>query len=171
MILTSNEIKKQISLGRIKIHPFSNEISSSNSYDLSLGNKLIKYSCDIIDPRKNPEYEEIVIPESGFTMNSGDFYLGHSEEMIGSNHYVPIIHARSGIARLGLFIHVTADLIDIGSYGQVTFQLFSTLPIRIYPKMKIAQVSFWETYGEITLYSGKYQGSTGPVTSKIWIDG
>ena len=98
------------------------------------------------------------------------FFLASSKEKIGSNFYVPMIHAKSGIARLGLFVHVTADLIDIGYYGEITFQLYSTLPVRIYPGMKIGQVTFWVPKGEITLYDGKYQGSIGPKTSKTYHD-
>lgn len=98
------------------------------------------------------------------------FRLGSSCERIGSNSYVPIVHARSGIARLGLFVHVTADLIDIGSIGVITFQFYATLPVKVYPGMKIAQVSFWQPKGEIVLYTGKYQNSTGPRASLSYLD-
>ncbi len=66
---------------------------------------------------------------------------------------------------MGLFVHVTADLIDIGSFGVSTLQLYATLPVKIYPGMLIAQVSFWQPKGKITLYKGKYQNSIGPVIS------
>jgi len=36
--------------------------------------------------------------------------------------------------------------------------------------MQIAQVSFWQPKGDITLYQGKYQGSTGPKTSLSYLD-
>jgi dCTP deaminase len=71
---------------------------------------------------------------------------------------------------MGLFVHCTADLIDIGSFGNVTFQLYSTLPIKVYPGMLIGQVTFWVPSGDINLYSGKYQGSEGPQASKSYID-
>jgi dCTP deaminase len=103
-------------------------------------------------------------------MEPGDFMLGHSQEQIGSDHYVPLIHAKSSIARLGLFVHVTADLIDIGSFGQVTFQLFATERIKLKVGMAIAQVTFWVPRGEIKLYDGKYQGSLGPRPSEVFRD-
>jgi len=96
--------------------------------------------------------------------------LGHSSEIIGSKKFVPIIHAKSSIARLGLFVHVTADLIDIGSIGNITFQLYATLPIKIYPNMLIGQVSFWVPKGKINLYKGKYKNSVGPKASEIHKD-
>jgi dCTP deaminase len=170
MILTGNKIKKEVKKGNIIIGDFDIENISTNSYDICLGNKIIKYTDDILDPKKENKYEEIIIPEDGLVLEKGSFRLGSSNEIIGSTKYVPIIHARSGIARLGLFVHVTADLIDIGSIGKITFQLHATVPIKIYPGLKIAQVSFWKPKGKIILYEGKYQGSDGPVTSKTYLD-
>lgn len=71
---------------------------------------------------------------------------------------------------MGLFIHVTADLIDIGYHGNTTFQFYATLPVRLYPGMKIAQISFWVPKGEIVFYDGKYQGGKGPQVSKTHLD-
>jgi dCTP deaminase len=61
-------------------------------------------------------------------------------------------------------------MIDIGSHGHVSFQLHSTLPIRLYPGMTIAQVSFWKPKGDIVLYAGRYQGSRGPRASEVHRD-
>lgn len=97
-------------------------------------------------------------------------YLTSSKEKIGSNHFVPIIHAKSGIARLGLFVHITADIIDIGYYGKTTFHLYPINDIIIYPNMRIGQVSFWKPKGIIELYKGKYQNSDFPRPSEIYKD-
>ncbi|MFQ8870135.1 MAG: dCTP deaminase domain-containing protein, partial [Varibaculum timonense] len=109
------------------------------------------------------------IEPDGYRMRKNDFLLAESREYVGSDHYVPIIHAKSGTARLGLFVHVTADLIDIGSYGKITFQLYSTLPVMLRPDWLIAQVSFWVPKGDIELYDGKYNGSEGPVASRAYL--
>lgn len=170
MILTGNEITKQHSMLRIDIQPFDINHVTTNSYDLTLGDSLVYYTDSILDPKKENNYSIIKIPEEGYLLERGSFYLGSSQEIIGSDFYVPIIHAKSGIARLGLFVHVTADLIDIGSHGNITFQLHATLPVRIYKGMKIGQVTFWKPEGEIELYSGKYQNSIGPQTSKSYKD-
>ena len=170
MILTGKEIIKRYELDEIDLRPFDIKNITTNSYDICLGNMLIKYTDEILDPKKDNNYIEIEIPERGLILEKGSFHLGSSFETIGSDKFVPIIHAKSGIARLGLFVHVTADLIDIGSHGNVTFQLHATLPVKIYKGMKLAQVSFWVPEGEIELYSGKYQGSVGPQTSKSFKD-
>lgn len=170
MILTGNEINEELAKNRLIIDPFNPNHITTNSYDLSLGSKFIRYTGKIIDSAKFNAYKEFEVGSDGLFLKQGDFVLGHSQEIIGSNYFVPIIHAKSSIARLGLFVHVTADLIDIGSIGNVTFQFYSTLPIRIYPGMLIGQVSFWKPIGKIELYDGKYQGSEGPRASENYKD-
>ena len=169
-ILTGKEIQKQIAKVNIKIKPFKSEQISTNSYDLKLSNKLIRYVDDQIDPSRRNAYEEIVIPSEGYLMKARDFYLGSSVEIVGSKKFVPLIHAKSGIARQGLFVHVTADLVDIGFEGNITFQLYPTRDILVKPNMLIGQVTFWQTIGEIELYDGKYHNSSGPQVSKTYLD-
>ncbi|MGM5487717.1 MAG: dCTP deaminase [Nanobdellota archaeon] len=170
MILTGNEIIKQVNEENIIIKPFDINKITTNTYDLKLGKKYIIYTEEVLDPSRPNKYEIKSIPEDGLLLRPGDFILGHSSEIIGSNKFVPIIHAKSSIARLGLFVHVTADLIDIGSIGNITFQLYATLPVKIYPNMLIGQVSFWVPKGKIKLYKGKYQSSVGPKASEIHKD-
>ena len=170
MILTGNEIKKQVRKRKITIRPFNKKNITTNSYDLALGDDYLIYTDKTLDPAKENKYKIKKIPKKGLLLKKGDFILGHSNEIIGSKKFVPIIHAKSSIARLGLFVHITADLIDIGSIGNVTFQLYATKNIRIYPKMLIGQVSFWVPKGKIILYDGKYQNSKGPKASKVHRD-
>jgi dCTP deaminase len=170
MILTGTEIIRECQLKRINIDPFDPKRATTNSYDLALGHDFIRYKEAVLDPRRHNAYDTFTIGAEGLQLAQGDFLLGHSAEAVGSDHYVPLIHAKSGIARLGLFVHVTADMIDIGSHGHITFQLHSTLPIRLYPGMTIAQVTFWKPKGEIRLYDGKYQGSRGPRASEVHRD-
>lgn len=170
MILTGKEIEKQHKEGKIKISPFNPKQITTNSYDLKLGTKYLRYTGKEIDLKKAPEYEIHDIPEDGLHLKKGDFILAETAEKFGSDHFVPIIHAKSGTARAGLFVHITADLIDLGSYGKSTLQLFATIPIVLYPKSLIAQVTFWKPLGEISLYDGKYQNSDGPMPTQIWRD-
>ena len=170
MILTGSEIKKQVENGSIIINPFSDLQVNPNSYDFRLGEYLMVYKSETLDPKIRPETELIQIPESGFKLYPDKIYLAHTKEIMGSTNFVPIIKGKSSIARLGIFIHITADLIDIGSINQWTLQLHVVEPAVIYPNMLIGQVTFWVVKGDIVLYSGKYQGSNGPVESKIFED-
>lgn len=170
MILSGPEIVRNVESSAITVTPFDAEMVNPNSIDLTLGDSILRYCDPIIDPRVETQVIEERIPPEGVVLPPMSFCLGSSREVVGSTDFVPIVHAKSSTARAGLFVHVTADLIDIGSIGTVTFQLFSTLALRVYPGMRIAQMTFWRPYGEIRHYAGKYQGSSGPVKSMIFRD-
>lgn len=170
MILTGHQIKQEYEENKITIDPFSEDRLSPNSYDFTLGSTMKKYKNYILDCREENELVDVEFSENGIILDPDRIYLGHTAEIMGSDHYVPIIRGRSSTARLGLFIHVTADIIDIGSHNQWTLQLHAVQPVRLYPGMRIGQVTFWRPEGEITLYSGKYQGSMGPWGSQVYRD-
>ncbi|MBD8839088.1 dCTP deaminase [Paenibacillus sp. FSL R5-0766] len=170
MILTGCEIEKEVINENIHITPFNKRQINPNSYDFSLGSSLKVYKNDILDPKVKQETEDIEIPKEGLVLQSNRIYLGFTNEIMGSNKYVPIIRAKSSIARLGLFVHITADLIDIGSINQWTLQLHAVQSVKVFPNMLIGQVTFWVPKGEIVLYDGKYQGSKGAKASQIYKD-
>ncbi len=168
--LTGPEIVRRHGTGEIDIEPFDPRLATTNSYDMRLGPTLLRYKSAILDPRRPNPTEEVEIPEEGLVIKAGSFWLGSSMERIGSDTLVPIIHAKSGIARLGLFVHCTADLIDVGSHGVPTFQIHALQDCRLFAGMPFGQVSFWETVGEIELYRGKYADSKGPRASESYRD-
>ncbi|XMB85394.1 dCTP deaminase [Mycoplasmatota bacterium WC44] len=170
MILTGKEIEKNVRNGKIVIKPYNSDFVNPNSYNFRIGNTLKVYKNDILDPKVKQEVDLIEITEKGYTLAPNRIYLVNTFEIIGSNYYVPIIRARSSTARLGLFVHVTADLIDIGYINQFTLQLHAVQPVQIYPGMPIGQVTFWIPKGEVVLYDGKYKSGRGPQESKIYMD-
>lgn len=170
MILTGPEIAAQVKQGAIRISPYDEERVQPNSYDFHLGETIGWYTCEVLDCARENPFEARRIPTEGMVLEPHRIYLASTREEIGSDVYVPIMRARSSTARLGLFVHCTADLIDIGSYGQFTLQLHAVQPVRIYPGMLIGQVTFWLPQGDIVLYEGKYQGSHGPRPSLVHRD-
>jgi dCTP deaminase len=170
MILTGDKIVREVKKKRIIIDPFSIEQVNPNSYNFRLGEKIKIYQNRILDVKKNNKTKTITIPKEGLILMPNVLYLGHTFEIMGSDFYVPIIRGRSSIGRMGLFINITADLIDIGSVNQWTLQLHATQPIKIYPNIQIGQVTFWKVKGDIDLYKGKYQGSCGPMESQMYKD-
>ncbi|HOV34511.1 MAG TPA: dCTP deaminase [Candidatus Dojkabacteria bacterium] len=149
MILTGKEILKCVNNGTIVISPFDQKNLQANSYDFHIDNILKVYKNDVLDAQNVNETEEIIIPENGILLDPNQIYLGKTQEVIGSNNYVPIIKGRSSTGRLGIFVNITADLIDLGSIKQCTLMLNSVLPVKIYPNMPIGQVTFWSVEGEI----------------------
>lgn len=105
------------------------------------------YNEYILDAKTHNSVREVEIPESGFTLAPGCIYLARTSEIIGSNHFVPIIRGRSSIGRLGLFINITADLLDMGSIERISLQLNAVQPVKVYPGMQIGQVTFWVPEG------------------------
>src|SRR5258706_5157738 len=170
MILTGPKIVEEWEAGKIDIRPLDRSQVNPNSYDFRLGPVIKTYTNYLLDPKFPNHITETFIPKDGLVLLPGRIYLGHTVEIMGSDYYVPIIRGKSSTARLGLFVHVTADLIDIGSHNQWTLQMNPVQPIKIYPNMRIGQVTFWRVQGEIVLYTGKYQGPIGPMESLIHLD-
>lgn len=170
MILTGHEIKRQVGLEQIIIEPFDAAYINPNSYNFHLGPTIKIYKHRELDASRPNDVIEIKIPKEGLLLQPDTLYLGHIAERIGSNHFVPIIKGLSSIGRLGLFIVITADLVDLGAFGNWTMQLHCVQPVRIYPGMPIGQMTFWRISGQPLLYSGKYQNSTGPMQSLSYKD-
>jgi deoxycytidine triphosphate deaminase len=170
MILTGPEIKKQVRLGRIYIHPFNENNLNPNSYNFRLGDTLKIYTNNLIDVARQNKFIQIKIPKKGFILKPNQLYLGHTIEEMGSDYFAPIMQARSSVGRLGLYIYLNSGLGDIGFKKQWTLELHSIHHLKIYPGMKIGQMLFWKPQGRIVLYQGKYKDSKGPETSQIWKD-
>ncbi|MDD3607191.1 MAG: deoxycytidine deaminase [Candidatus Moranbacteria bacterium] len=170
MILTGKKIIEEVRAGNIFIYPFDENQINPNSYNYRLGKTLKIF--DYFDGEKSV-FKEIEIPEDGFVLELGKMYLGHTKEVIGSSKYAMSLIGRSSMGRLGLFLQVSANLGHTTSKHKWTLELVAAKAIRLYPGMKIGQVSFWKNFGDVEKYSGKYgflnypQESYSPITSKI----
>ncbi len=153
MILTGSEIRKEITNGRISITPFEDAQINPNSYNYRLG-EIIKIFT-VMNGDK-PVFAEIPIPEEGIVLEPRTMYLANTLESIGSTEYSMSLIGRSSVGRLGLFLQVSANLGHVNSDHQWTLELVATQKIRIYPRMIIGQVSFWENHGEKLGYDGFY---------------
>ena len=170
MILTGSKIKEEINSGKIIIDPYDVNSINPNSYNYTLGNFVKVYKENSLDSKVKEEVDIIEIPDDGLVLELNKVYLGFTEEIIGSDYYVPVITGRSSTGRLGLFVQITSDLVDIGFKGRLTLQLHATQPVKIYKGMKIGQVMFWKVFGDVKLYNGKYQNSLEPRESEVWRD-
>ena len=112
-----------------------------------------------------------------FILHPGDFVLGSTLERIAlPDDLVARLEGKSSLGRLGLLIHSTAGFVDAGFDGQITLELsnVASLPITLYPGMRVGQVSFMQMstpadnpYGSGAIGS-KYQGQVGPRPSQYW---
>ncbi|MFJ9472530.1 dCTP deaminase [Streptomyces caniferus] len=170
MILTGPEIVESASNGDVSISPFNRDQVNPNSYNVCLGETLITYTCGVIDPYRPNPTDVTKMDSGGYVLQPNELYLGHTVEEVGSDLFVPLLFGRSSVGRLGLFVEITAPIGDIGFHGQWTLMLSPVRPLRVYPGMKIGQIMFFDTLGEIEPYSGKYQGAVGPQESRYWRD-
>jgi dCTP deaminase len=170
LILTGPEITEAAKDGRVRISPFCLDQVNPNSYNVRLGDTLLTYVDDVIDAHEANPTRSTALGAEGYVLEPGQLYLGHTVEEVGSDRYVPLLFGRSSVGRLGLFVEITAPIGDIGFHGQWTLMLSSVRPLRVYPGMKIGQIMFFVSYGEIELYQGKYQAAAGPQESRYWHD-
>ena len=169
MILTGREIKKNIENGNIHISPFDETMLSTNSYDYRIDYKLIELSDIPVDPKKQSSYREIDFTDEGFILSPNKTYLANTYEEIGSDVFVPSLIGNSSLGRLGLFLQITADLGNLGAKHKWTLELKAIQPIKIYPMMKIGQVTFWKTAGSDDIkYKGKYDRFSVAKSSEIY---
>lgn len=199
MILSGNEILKQVEAGTIRIDPFHPERVNPASFDLTLGNIVKVYEDYInfpgvgsvsdrydgrwISARQAPLTHDTkhslkvrsfeMDPELGWILTPGVAYLMHTAENVHTETYVPILDGKSSIARLFIQVHMTAGFGDPGFDGQYTLEVTSQFPVRVYPGMRICQIRFHKIEGQVTSYqrTGNYRGglAEGPIESRAHI--
>lgn len=156
MILSGREIQKLIGK-EIFIDPFSLDQLNPNSYNLRLHHELLVYENELLDMKKDNAIRKVIIPEEGFILEPNRLYLGRTVETIKTEYHVPKLEGRSSIGRLGIMVHLTAGLGNIGSSGHWTLELACIQPVRIYPNVAICQIYFEDIKGEYDTYkSTKY---------------
>jgi dCTP deaminase len=181
VIFSDRSIREAIAEGRIGIDPFEPTHVQPSSVDLRVaaGFRVFQnHRHPAIDPRAPQDDLTKLIEvadDEAFMLHPGEFVLGATLETVrlGAD-VVARLEGKSSLGRLGLLIHSTAGFIDPGFEGAITLELsnVATLPISIYPGMKIGQVSFYQMttdadhpYGSPELGS-KYQGQAGPTPSR-----
>ena len=181
MIFSDRTIREALTAGRIQIDPLLADYIQPSSVDLRVANGFRVFQnhrYPFIDPRTPQSDLTSVVEVPGkepFMLHPGEFVLGSTLERITlGNDVVARLEGKSSLGRLGLLIHSTAGFVDPGFHGHITLELsnVATLPIAIYPGMKIGQISFYamttdadQPYGSPSLGS-KYQGQEGPTPSR-----
>jgi dCTP deaminase len=181
-VLSDGTIRRLVDAGRIVITPWDASLVQPASVDLRLGDSFRVFNnhkVPAIDLRDGPPpglTEEVTAsPEEGFVIHPGEFCLGRTEEWVElPDDVVARIEGKSSLGRLGLIVHATAGFIDPGWKGTLTLELnnLTRVPIRLYPGLLIAQLSFMALdqgaevpYGSAELGS-HYQGQVAATESR-----
>ncbi len=180
-VLSDGTIIELVQQGRIKVDPWDPKMVQPASIDLRLGDSFRVFNnhrLTAIDLREPPANltEEVVVPSGeAFVIHPGEFCLGRTLEWVGiPDDIVARIEGKSSLGRLGLIVHATAGFCDPGFEGTLTLELnnLTRVPIRLYPNLPIAQLSFMtldraamRPYGSPGLGS-HYQGQRSATESR-----
>lgn len=173
-MLLESKILEEIDNGLILIKPFNPDQLGPNSYDVRLSKYLLEYVDPVLDCKRNNEAIIVEIPETGFTVMPGKFYLGSTEEYTETHPpLVPMFEGRSSVGRLSLAPHQAAGFGDSGFKGNWTLEISTIVPVIIYPGMKIGQIAWHRGEGNCTPYGekGSYNNTSDqPIGSQLFTD-
>lgn len=185
MILSDITIREELAAGRIVIDPLLEGGIQPSSVDLRVDRYFRVFRNDttpFIDPKQPQEdLTELVEVDDGksFILHPGEFVLASTlERVVLPDDLAARLDGKSSLGRLGLLTHATAGFVDAGWDGHLTLELsnVATLPIALYPSMKIGQISFFRMstpaehpYGSSETGS-KYQGQRGPTPSRYYLN-
>jgi dCTP deaminase len=182
VLLSDKDIRAEIEAQRVVLDPYDADMIQPSSIDVRL-DKFFRlfdnHKYPYIDPaEEQPELTrlvEVTDEEAGFVLHPGEFVLGSTLETVSlPDDLAARVEGKSSLGRLGLMTHATAGFVDPGFSGHVTLELsnVATLPIMLYPGMKIGQLCFFRLsspaehpYGS-DRYGSHYQGQRGPTASR-----
>ncbi|WP_036948895.1 dCTP deaminase [Luteimicrobium xylanilyticum] len=183
MLLSDRDIRAELDAGRVVLDPYEPSMLQPSSIDVRL-DKFFRlfdnHRYPFIDPsQEQPELTRLVEAKGDepLVLHPGEFVLGSTFEAVTLPDDVAArLEGKSSLGRLGLLTHSTAGFIDPGFSGHVTLELsnVATLPITLWPGMKIGQMCFFRLsspaehpYGS-EAYGSRYQGQRGPTASRSW---
>ncbi len=184
MLLSDRDIRAEVAEGRISLEPWDPAMVQPSSVDVHLDRYFRLFDnhrYPYIDPaQEQPDLTRLVEvgePDDSLVLHPGEFVLGSSLEVISLPDDVAArVEGKSSLGRLGLLTHATAGFVDPGFSGHVTLELsnVATLPIVLYPGMKIGQLCFFRlTSAAENPYGSGVSGShsqdqRGPTASRSW---
>ena len=185
MLLSDRDISAELESGRVMLDPYDPGLLQPSSFDVRLDRSFRlfdNHKYPFIDPAEHqPELTRLVEtkPDQPFILHPGEFVLGATYEAVTlPDDIAARLEGKSSRGRPGLLTHSTAGFIDPGFSGHVTLELsnVATLPIKLWPGMKIGQLCFFrlsspasKPYGSGE-YASRYQGQRGPTASRSYLN-
>jgi len=185
MLMSDRDIRASIEAGQIGLEPLDMSLLQPSSFDVRIDRffRLFdNHKYAYIDPAEPQEeltrFIEVAADEP-FILHPGEFVLGSTYEFVKlPDNIAARLEGKSSLGRLGLVTHSTAGFVDPGFNGHVTLELsnMATLPIKLWPGMKIGQLCFFQLsspsetpYGSAK-YLNRYQGQRGPTASRSYMN-
>jgi dCTP deaminase len=185
MLMSDRDIRASIEAGQIGLEPLDMSLLQPSSFDVRIDRffRLFdNHKYAFIDPAEQQDdltrFIEVA-PDEPFILHPGEFVLGSTYEFVKlPDNIAARLEGKSSLGRLGLVTHSTAGFVDPGFNGHVTLELsnMATLPIKLWPGMKIGQLCFFQLsspsetpYGS-DKYLNRYQGQRGPTASRSYMN-
>ena len=185
MLMSDRDIRASIEAGEIGLEPLDMALLQPSSFDVRIDRffRLFdNHKYAFIDPAEQQDdltrFVEVA-PDEPFILHPGEFVLGSTYEFVKlPDNVAARLEGKSSLGRLGLVTHSTAGFVDPGFNGHVTLELsnMATLPIKLWPGMKIGQLCFFQLsspsetpYGSAK-YLNRYQGQRGPTASRSYMN-
>jgi dCTP deaminase len=182
--MSDRDIRASIEAGQIGLEPLDMSLLQPSSFDVRIDRffRLFdNHKYAFIDPAEQQDdltrFVEVA-PDEPFILHPGEFVLGSTYEFVKlPDNVAARLEGKSSLGRLGLVTHSTAGFVDPGFNGHVTLELsnMATLPIKLWPGMKIGQLCFFQLsspsetpYGS-EKYLNRYQGQRGPTASRSYM--
>jgi dCTP deaminase len=185
VLLSDRDILAEIDAGRIALDPYEPSMLQPSSIDVRLDRffrVFENHRYPHIDPAADQsDLTREVEPQADepFILHPGEFVLGSTYEVVSlPDDIAARVEGKSSLGRLGLLTHATAGFVDPGFSGHVTLELsnVATLPIKLWPGMKIGQLCLFRTsspaehpYGS-SVYGSRYQDQRGPTPSRSYLN-
>lgn len=192
MLLSDEDIVREIESGRIVIEPFDEGQLQPNGYDVRVGPVyyVLEDGLDVLFPFieelakksyvRRTAAEEIIhvggrrvrgrfirLPPNGFVIAATMERIGTRENIAAS------LRCRSSLARAGISIARCAGWGDIGFDGVWTMEVVNHLSIPHYLPvgLRVGQIVFFRAGTPAKRpYAGKYTGSREPAPPKLYDD-
>ena len=185
MLMSDRDIRASIEANQIGLEPLDMDLLQPSSFDVRIDRffRLFdNHKYAFIDPAEQQDdltrLVEVAADEP-FILHPGEFVLGSTYEFVSlPDNIAARLEGKSSLGRLGLVTHSTAGFVDPGFNGHVTLELsnMATLPIKLWPGMKIGQLCFFQLsspsetpYGSAK-YLNRYQGQRGPTASRSYMN-
>jgi dCTP deaminase len=169
VLLSDRDIHAELDAERIGLDPLDREMVQPSSVDVRIDRYFRLFSnhkYPFIDPAEDqPDLTHLieVEPDEAFVLHPGEFVLASTYEKVTLPDDVAArLEGKSSLGRLGLLTHSTAGFIDPGFSGHVTLELsnMATLPIKLWPGMKIGQLCFFRLSSPAEKTYGAYGNRT-----------
>ncbi len=158
MLLSDRDIRAELAAGRVHLEPYDEQMVQPSSVDVRIDRwfRLFdNHKYAVIDVLAST-YEVVTLPDD----------------------IAARLEGKSSLGRLGLLTHSTAGFVDPGFSGHVTLELsnVATLPIKLWPGMKIGQLCFFRLSSAAELPYGagatgsRYHGQRGPTASRSYLN-